>query len=400
MLYQDGISSHRANAELARILGGMKHGASEERLQIRASGYWGGACTFTLYPSVAGQPQWGFSRSGNNSLFLFSGVPSLGIASEFVNGYGTSDYQQSAYGLHPQVEATYGAMQANLIGGIPVGENTYCTVAGHSYGGAFAQSFAYLCAVRNPSCRVKAITFGSPRAFSSRATVNIMERYRTARYFNSRDPISLLPPHYSESLVGFTAMSAATVANVNQWQHLDVGYQINPDHTITEREAPDPNCVPPAASLAGWASGLLADPVLEHSIASYAARMEDYLVADPFANLAIEPPQPEQIPPGWALHSLPSQVNARRDPVPNPRVELAGLAGAVPREDKPFYAAKTNGRYYCFYREAPIVSCKGRREAAKIARDYNQIVTQWQNAEIGAVETILAALEYEMPPEF
>jgi pimeloyl-ACP methyl ester carboxylesterase len=405
LLSLEASHSMRA-ATAARVLFLNNHLINSASIDEAAAVDIGPIQASAIFPAGVYTPRMYFAYNRDAFVFAVGGCPSPSCAARLLSGYGEANRADSLLGMHPLVEEIMEAMRGYIVAMGLLHGNKYGHWCGHSFGGSIATALALAFAAQAPRSINSVVTFGEPRT-CTRATTPVLRAANIdkARFFNARDPIALLPPHLAESAYGFQYLSVATMTNMNRWMHNGLGWHVRDDGGLVAADAPDPSAVPATISLAGWASGLLVDPVNEHSIARYDGKFaSQYQRAVAGSN-----PDPLQaIPPGHGTPiepaDIPIHVLQGRKPSDPPKVilqrEAVTTSGPPPSsQEKPFYAARGQNGWFVWHLDQPLVSCRGGREARKMAGRYNSIASQWNRASAGDQAALLSAIEFEFPQE-
>lgn len=346
-------------------------------------------------------PTWmSFSFRGLN-LCVISGVTSTRTALSFVTDYGeilpaTPLNRTATTGGDPILTAMLEVYRNNPAKTI---------FAGWSYGGVIAQylAAAWLGTVNNDDRHV--ITYGAPRAAQT-AFGPVYNGIPTTRVCNVRDPIPFLVPWSTEDAVAYWAFRAyRAFAEPNNWTQFGRGVRLSDSGLFWEYQMPSFPEGGIGTSVVGWATGLLTEPVGEHTIAAYEARLSQ-LAADAIRQDA------QRVRPGLVPPGPPPGV-----PLPNPRPEAMAQRIAIPeREPEPppppppgvrvgptFYAAsirtgETNRKeWWVYHWETPLFRARNKTSAKRAASRLNSLQVAWLTSTAGEQADLLDAIQFEFP---
>jgi pimeloyl-ACP methyl ester carboxylesterase len=148
-------------------------------------------------------------------------------------------------------------------------------LCGHSYGGAVVEVLAAMLKADGHEWPVSYMTFGAPRA----GWQNLVDALVTAegrRYVNELDPITMLPPKFTEAPSAVLAAGGVVAALWNQYQHPHGGRLLYPDGSIEPGEAAASSCRIEAQNLATWIVGGGGVLLAEHLLPTYLARLRQH----------------------------------------------------------------------------------------------------------------------------
>lgn len=387
----------------ARVLSLRRHRASaraiERALQEYDDGDW--SVSFGLYGDNF--PEVTFCEKPGYVLTAIGGVPSLAVARAFVSGFGNTSAASPIEAVNP-VALVIGDEIAETVQTILRRNPAQGTIVGWSMGGVVA---AYIGAWLVDPARSQAfevLTFGSPRFGTAR--FNDLAPSALYRVFNRLDPIPFVPVWSTESIDTWRAFRAWYFSSdTNAWRHSGIGWVLDAN---ARRRATMPD-VPAdgiGLNLVGWASGLMYDPIIEHAIATYEARL---------FNLAL-PTLPDLLPIAAEVEipqlRVPVEPPPVTPPVPANMQRIAIAERTVPdpptmpasvRAAKPFYSARLDSsvrpksEWWVWHWETPLFRAKDRSAARKAASRLNSLALAWNQSTAGEQQDLVDAIQIQFP---
>lgn len=332
---------------------------------------------------------------------LISGIPSTRTALAFVSDYGefapTTPLNSTAVlGGNTILSAIQEAYRQNPAPTL---------FAGWSYGGVICQYLApaFRSLVNNDDIRV--ITFGSPRPAKRQfgPTYNGIE---TLRICNEGDPLPYLVPWSTDDAVAYWAFRAyRAFSEPNDWTHFGRGVRLNQTGFIWDQQMPSFPDGGIGTSVVGWATGLMTDPVGEHTIASYEARLSGLVQQPGQGNdlghqVPFPPPGP---PPGRPIPQ----------PAPLPAADRIAVPERTPSDPPPkppgvrsgptFYASSIltgpsrKKEWWVYHWDQPIFRARTKQSAKRTASRLNSVQLAWLSSTAGEQSDLLDAIESEFP---
>lgn len=348
-------------------------------------------------------------------LFIFClGATTPILATNTIDGYRAQRQFRGESGFNTQFQE-WATRKAAELRPTDQGDGYQFHLIGHSAGGGLMVCLAWILNFASPQGIVSVTTFGSPRVADDRAGPGLV-RVRQARFMNRLDPIPFLPERPGENPVGAALIELNAAANLSQFQHYGDGYRVGAAGEIEEATLPLLVCAPSTISLLGWASGILAEPVLEHSIATYQVRLEAAAAILAIANAPQVPIIPVQddggghrrevVVPG-IIAGIGQILDAPRvvpmapmgppgadAPLPASQVQTAG----TPQYQGPYYSQRSNGKPCVFCNGVRLIVCRGGKEARTLARRMNAVWRGWNRAPVGDVDGLVQSVAAEFLP--
>lgn len=389
----------------ARVLSMRFHRASANAIRDQIRQWDDGDWSVTFGIVEEGSPQLTLCEKPGYILIAIGGVPSIGVARRFVQGYanigqfaGGPTLNSEALRLgDPVVEVTQTMLARNPSHG---------TICGYSMGGVMAAYVAAFLQNNGFIHQFECITFGSPRygkaSFSDTCPGGMY------RIFNRDDPLPFLPVWSTEEAGTYWTWRALfNSSDPNVVVHNGYSWKLA-ENGRTEATVPNFPADGIGTSMLGWAIGVMSDPVIEHAIATYETRL--YNLALPRLELLLPIVQPEpilelRVPPATPVVQPPVQAMIQRIPIPERVIPPAPPIPAGVRSSRPFYAARLNARgrhnpeWWVWHWDQPLFRTKDRSKAKKAASRLNSLALAWSQSTAGEQFDLIDAIQIEFPPE-
>lgn len=389
----------------ARVISMRYHRASANAIRDQITQWDDGDWSVTFGITEDGDPQVTLCEKPGSILVAIGGVTGGNTARRFVQAYGSIG--RSATGPTLNSEAVrLGDPVVDVVLTMLRRNPSYGTITGYSMGGVMAAYVAAFLHSNGFRDEFEAITFGSPRygkvAFRDTCPGGMY------RVFNRDDPLPFLPVWSTEDATTYWTFRALfDQADPNVVIHNGYSWKLDETRRV---EAQNPN-FPSAGigtSMIGWAVGVMTDPVLEHAIATYEARL--YNLALRGLQLLLPLEQPElilelRVPPAAAVVPPPGLPMIQRIPIPERVIPPAPTIPANVRAGKPFYAARLNGvgrrdrEWWVWHWDQPLFRTKDRTKARKAASRLNSLALAWSQSTAGEQFDLIDAIQIEFPPE-
>jgi len=329
--------------------------------------------------------------------FFIAGTANNFQAMQLCSSYQTRPSERElSRGVNPFIWNCAQLLAPRVIGALAPAVNNVHFV-GMSLGGAVGAVMAGLFNNQRPGPQYTASSFGSPR-FADRRFTPYLVNVPYVRWMNEGDPIVFLPPSSWERPDGILSIFGGGSVFPEPFVHFNLGYVLQRDGTVYRAITPRLSTVPGTGTIIGWAVGVLSDPVVEHQIATYEARLREQ--AGPLEQLVPEP-APAPAPPDQQAVEVPPAgpvPHSTEQVLPNfPGPDRVGVGGWSPQETpivhdqnqglpivlpgtKPYYYRKLNKKYYVMWAGFPLFSARGRRDAKRNANRLNYALAAYDRA--------------------
>lgn len=337
----------------------------------------------------------------NVNVCLLSGIPNARTALSFVSDYGefappgpfNATALRGGDAILSAIQEAYRQNPAPTL------------FAGWSYGGVIAQYLApaFKTIVNNDDIRV--ITFGSPRP-AKRQFGPVYNGIETLRVSCEGDPLPYLVPWSTEDAVAYWAFRAyRAFAEPNDWRHFGRGVMLNQTGLIWSRDMPSFPDGGIGTSVVGWATGLMSNPVGEHTIAAYEARLSALIQNEPIddGGHRVVIPAPPGPPPGNELPGPPALPVRDRVPIPERIPDEPPPKPPGVRPGPTFYAAAIftgelrRKEWWVYHWETPIFRARTKQSAKRTASRLNSVQLAWMQSTAGEQADLLDAISMEFP---
>jgi hypothetical protein len=247
---------------------------------------------------------------------------------------------------------------------------------GHSAGGAIC---FYLRKIVRASINFDTptiVTFGAPKATRQRAPGVLGDQTET-RFFNSDDPVPLIPPDVRRSAWWVGVPTARGLARASDFVIRQSGLELGIASTVRAWDEPSIAALTPVASVSAWLTSVQQDQLSPHSLDVYEGRLLGAIARQPV------------IPPA-TIRGLPVP---RPDPVPIAeavrivRSATAGVIAIAERQsqiqvnippDRLFRAVRENGIWVCKFGDVIIASGPQKKRARAFAFSGNEFLRRLQ----------------------
>lgn len=389
----------------ARVISLRYYRASARAIE-RALGEWDdGNWSVSFMEVPPGSPQVTLCEKPGYVLAAIGGVPSVSVARAFVTGYGNPTQANPVPHVNP-VAILLADTVASVVLTILRRNPGQGTIAGWSMGGVMAAYVASFLTSEEQAQQFECITFGSPRFGGP--SFNDLCATATYRVFNRDDPIPFLPVWSTEEASTYWVFRALYPSSeANLWRHSGEGWKLD-ENSRTVATMPNFPAAGIGNSMVGWAVGIMTDPVLEHAIATYEARL--FALALPRLPDLLPIEQDAAIPalrvplePAPELPAIPNFI--QRLPVPERQVSPPPPIPLAVSASKPFYAARLNGKgkrnpeWWVWHWETPMFRTKDRSKAKRAASRLNSLALAWSESTAGEQFDLIDAIQIEFPAE-
>ena len=230
-------------------------------------------------PAAPDMPAWYAARGGTVSVAYMAGCSNLAHANDTISGYSgdllaNPTQPRNAY-FERCADIFVGTAEALglLSGAVRV-------FVGHSLGGAVCEHLAQRAAAQVGADNVRLCTFGAPKAFNALHAAR-PSASRRARWFNTDDPVPLLPPLPTSTPQLLLTYAVPHLARFSQFVHTAGGLQIGTDGEITEQTLPQSASINATGSLAAWLLAVDGSAASGHHISLYRSRLSQFVLAHP-----------------------------------------------------------------------------------------------------------------------
>jgi len=390
-------NDYRVANVYARVLALYWHRATEANILNYFRSQVGQSATILTHGANENVPASIRIRCEDHLWFFIAGTANNFQAMQLCSSYQVRPAERElSHGVNPFIWNCSTLMTPRIVGAMGPGINNIHFV-GMSLGGAIGAVMAGRLNEASPGPQYDASSFGSPR-FADRRFTPYLVNVPYVRWMNEGDPIVFLPPSSWERPDEIRALFGGGGVVPEPFVHFNLGYVLQRDGTVYRAIVPRLSTVPGTGTIIGWAVGILSDPVVEHQIATYEARLReqagtlDDLVPEPAPMPAPADQQAVEVPPVAPRPHSTEQV------LPNfPGPDRIGDGGWTPQEtpvvndqgqglpivlpgSKPYYYRKLNKKYYVMWAGFPLFSARGRRDAKRNANRLNYALAAYDRA--------------------
>jgi hypothetical protein len=288
-------------------------------------GAFDGTEVIQIVPDSNVMPAYAVIKWNNRACILFAGTNgSVSQVNAMVNGWARQFAGDGFYGANRQAKVSTIAMYENPpITGPDIRDLVTYYIAGHSYGGLFAQALGSLVQDIPIHPPTYCWTYGQPRSGNTSFRDNGgLDTF--IRWFGSDDPVRYIPPHADEVPFLYVFLLTEVGQDMNRQVQGGIGMQIGPNGGIFPGNGDPGNVDSPGTDIVNWILGSQGYANSNHAIMEYRHRFDRAI-----ANAWVPPPGlPTNIPdlPLSITNAALQQIRTREEPV----VEAAIANGTMP----------------------------------------------------------------------
>ena len=309
-----------------------------------------------------------YGQNLSYGVLLVDGIQTVTQGVNILNGWSGGIVLQSPPVTNPFVDGAKDFLLQEIQNAYPLQPNRILVV-GHSIGGCIAMEVGRRIYQANPNRTVNMLTFGSPR-LAGELRIREYRNQAIWRWFNSDDPVPLLPPRLFDNLLLAPLYSISAWSRFSQFLHPPGGLQINSSGGMVPNELPADAEMSQTSAIAGWLASLDGPAANSHSIDTYLNNFSLAAQSQGTRVRSVEPTAPAEIGLRFTHGEVTRAERQAMTVIAQATAAQNSVEVAIPSQQA-FSAARSGRVWACFFGSEAIAICGSKRGARGLARDMN-----------------------------